>query len=452
MLSLNRHINRLSATKRKVILNVYWAVLGYVVRIVSELFVGILVARYLGPEQYGLMSYIISFVTLFSVLATFGLDNIEVRELSRENIAKEVLIGTAFRLKLIFAVITVLLIFAVVQVFEADSFTRSMVLVYSLSIILNSFGVIRNCFTAIVQNKFVVKSEIIRIIAGAGIKVLLLILNAPLIWFIVSVTFDFLILASGYIYSYQSQVGSMRLWKYDGKTAIYLIRQSFPLLLSGAAVLVYQRIDQVMIRNMIDNKSLGYFSTAAKFADLILFLPIVLSQTITPLLVRAKANNAEAYRIRKQQFVGVVVWVTILFSVMTSLFSYWLVYLTFGQQYLASVPVLQVLAFRAVGMALSSSSGQLIIIEDIQKWAYIRNIIGCGVCVIINIWAIPRYGIVGAAWASVITVLAGGFLANFVIPEYREIARIQLSRLLVGWRDLFSVCSNILSNVRDGRT
>jgi O-antigen/teichoic acid export membrane protein len=439
MLSLNRHINRLSATKRKVISNVYWAVLGYVVRIVSELFVGILVARYLGPEQYGLMSYIISFVTLFSVFATFGLDNIEVRELSRENIAKEVLIGTAFRLKLIFAVITILIIFCVVQAFEADSFTRAMVLVYSLSIILNSFGVIRNYFTAIVQNKFVVKSEIVRIIAGAGIKVLLLILNAPLTWFVVFVTFDFLILASGYIYSYQSQVGSMRLWKYDGKTAIYLIRQSFPLLLSGAAVLVYQRIDQVMIRNMIDNKSLGYFTTAAKFADLILFLPIVLSQTITPLLVRAKANNAEEYRIRKQQFVGVVVWVTVLFSVMTSLFSYWLVYLTFGQQYLASVPVLQVLAFRAIGMALSSSSGQLIIIEGIQKWAFVRNVFGCGLCIIMNLALIPKFGIIGSAWASVVTVAFTGCLANAFIPSYHEIFKLQIKAVVVGWKDMIKL-------------
>jgi len=442
---------RLSETKQKIVSNLYWAVLGYVVRIVSELFVGILVARYLGPEQYGLMSYIISFVTLFSVLATFGLDNIEVCELSRRNIAKEVLIGTAFRLRLIFGVITVLIIFGVVHCFEADLFTRAMVMVYSMSIILNSFGVIRNYFTAIVQNKFVVTSEITRIAAGTLIKIALLVLNAPFVWFIVSLTFDFLILASGYIFAYKSQVGPIHHWKYDSRTAVFLMRQSFPLLLSGAAVLVYQRIDQVMIRNMIDNKSLGYFSTAAKFADLILFLPIVLSQTMTPLLVRAKADNVELYFARRQQFVGVIVWVTILSSVLTCVFSYGLINLTFGKQYLESVPVLQVLAFRAVGMALSSSSGQLIIIEDMQNRAYIRNVIGCGVCVMINIWAIPRHGIVGAAWASVITVLASGFLANFVIPEYRTIARIQLSRLLVGWRDLLGIYTSVISNVRDGQ-
>lgn len=434
---LHRVFRRLSATQQKAVSNVYWALLGQATRILSELFVGILVARYLGPDQYGVMSYVITFVSLFSVLATFGLDYIEVLELARDDVPKEALLGTAFRLRLLFALITLGIIVFTVHSFEADTSVRMMILVYSFSIILNSFSVIRNYFTAIVKNKYVVKAEIGRIVVGALLKVVLLLLRAPLHWFVIAVTFDFLLLASGYVYAYCSQVGSVREWRFDGDIARNLIRQSFPLLLSGAAVLVYQRIDQIMLRNMLNNASAGYFATADKFVMLIGILPAVIIQTMSPLLVKARAGNPELYRLRRRQFVGAVLWLTFGLAVSASVFSYPLVALTFGQAYLPAVPVLQVLAFRAVGMALSAASGQLIIIEGIQKWAFVRNVLGCVVCVALNLVLIPEFGVVGSAWAAVITVAFTGCLANFLIPSYHEVLRLQLQAIATGWRHCF---------------
>ena len=439
MSTIRRYTDKLSVTKRKVLANVYWAVLGKVVRIVSELFVGILVARYLGPAQYGTMSYVISFVSLFSILATFGLDNIEIRELARNQVTKEVLIGTAFRLKLVLACITFVIIGGVVLAFETDRFTQIMIMVYAVSVIVNSIGVIRNYFTSIVLNEYVVKTEIFRTIVGMGIKLLLLLFRAPLAWFIIAVTFDSILVASGYLYSYASKVGRVSDWAYSGQVARYLLRHSFPLLLSGAAVLIYQRIDQVMIRHMIDSASVGYFSIAAKFTELIQFLPLVMSQTIAPLLIRARETNRETYHRKRQQFVDVIVWTALLLAVAVSLSSFWLVRLTYGAQYLKAVPVLQILAFKSVGMALQASSGQLIIIEHLQKWAVIRNLIGVVICVGMNLLLIPKFGIVGSAWATIITVVFTGCLANVFIPPYYPVLKIQLRALLLGWRELLHV-------------
>ena len=146
------------------------------------------------------------------------------------------------------------------------------------SLYTGCFNIIRNYFTSIVKNEYVVKSEIIRTVVGAGIKVLLLWIKAPLEWFIMAVIFDTILVAGGYLISYRKLVGKISEWKYDKKNSIYFIKESFPLVLSGAAVIVYQRIDQVMIGNMVDKESVGYFATAGKFLDLILFIPMVLTQ------------------------------------------------------------------------------------------------------------------------------------------------------------------------------
>ena len=238
---LDKISNRLnlSPTKQKVIRNVIWAVIGKVVTLLGGLLVGIFVARYLGPEQYGLMSYVISYVAIFQVIASFGMDNIEIREESKIPEQKDKIIGTAFTLKIGFALLTILIITITVWIFEADTFTKWMIMLYSLSMIMNSFGVIRNYFTSLVWNEYIVKTEITRTLVGAGIKVALLLLHAPLVWFIAATLFDTMLIAGGYLVSYRSKIDTIRKWTFDKDTAIYLIKQSFPLLLSGAAVVVY---------------------------------------------------------------------------------------------------------------------------------------------------------------------------------------------------------------------
>lgn len=436
---LNKYTNNLSENKKKVFANLFWAMTGKIVNMAGALLVGILVARYLGPSQYGLMNYVISYVTLFTIISNFGLDNIEIRELSRTPERKEYILGTCFRIRMFFATFAFILVILSLILFNANTFTSCMILLYSVTLYTGSFNIIRNYFTSIVKNEYVVKSEITRTIIGACIKVVLLWIKAPLEYFIAATAFDTVLVASGYCFSYKKTVGKVSEWKYDKTIVPYYIRESFPLVLSGAAVIIYQRIDQVMIGNMIDNASVGYFATAGKFLDLVLFLPMVLTQTVTPLLVKAKERNKEEYERKKQQFVSIVVWISILLSVVVSLSAYWLIYFTYGEKYLMAVPILQIMAFKTVGMALSSSSGQIIIMEHIQKWAFIRNIIGCIICVGLNFLLIPKYGVIGSAWVTIITVAFTGCFANIFIPPYHKIMKIQLQALLTGWKDLLHI-------------
>ena len=353
----------LSPTKRAVMQNLFWATTGKIVTLLGGLLVGILVARYLGPEKYGLMNYVISYVFLFQTFSVFGLDSIEIREEARKDVPYTTIIGTAFGLKIIFSLFFMVLVVVTSWQMDADTYTTALIALYALTIILNSFSVIRNYFMAIVQNEYVVKAEIFSTLMGIALKVLLLLLGASLTWFIIVYTFDAMLLVGGYWLAYRGKIGSMKLWRFDCNYAWFLLRESFPLLLTNVAVIIYQRIDQVMIGQMIDKEAVGYFSVASRFVEVLIYIPMMLAQTITPVLVSIRERSQSEYVLKAQQFMNLSLWLSLLAAGITSLLSYWLVTLTFGHAYLPAVVVLQIMSFKAASVALSNTAGAMLVTE-----------------------------------------------------------------------------------------
>jgi len=436
---LDKILSKLSQNKRKIISNVVWALLGKVATSLGVFFVGVLVARYLGPEQYGLMNYVISFVTLFTVIAAFGFDSITVRELAKTPEQRDEIMGSAFWTRIAFSTLAYILVLLIGFFSHSNSETFLMIALYGLYLFTTPFTVIRNYFTSIVQNKYIVKSEISRTCIGALIKILLLYFKFPLIYFVCAAAFDFVLVAGGYVISYKTMVGSLNKWKLDFSIAKFLCFESWPLALSSSAIIVYQKIDQVMIKNMIDDDSVGYFATAASFMALVMFLPGILSQTITPMLVKLKRENELAYLEKRQIFTNIMVWGTLIISVVISLNSYCIIKLTYGDSYIAAVPVLQILSWKTFGAALSEASGHLIIIDGKQKWVFVRNLFGSIACVFFNLILIPLWGIEGSALVAVITTLITGFLSLAIIPSYRTIFKVELNAILWGWKDLIHI-------------
>ena len=411
----------ISEKKKKALKNIAWAICGKIFSLISVLVVGIIVARYLGKEQYGIMNYVISIVAIFQVFADFGLDLIQIREESKNPEMRDKIIGTVFFLKLFFAALTLLAIFITVCLFIHDDYIQAYIML------------------SMVWNEYVVKTEISRNIIGMIIKVGLVLFHLSLFWFICSLLFDSLLLAIGYVISYVKKIDTVKKWTFDKSLAIYMMKQAFPLLLSGAAIIVYNRIDQVMIGDMIDKSHLGVYSVAIRFTELLVFVPTIIAQTISPMLVEKRKEDLNRYEECSRIFINVTVSLCIMMAVATSLLSYPIVYITFGQAYIGAASVLSILAFKVIGDALSQTSGQLMIVEGIQQYAPIRNLIGCATCIILNLILIKHYGIHGAAYTALITIFVSGTFSNFLIPAYNGIFYKQLRAIFVGWRDIMNI-------------
>lgn len=427
---------KLGSTRKTIASNVFWALLSKMTNLLSGLIVGIIVARYLGPEQYGLMNYVISFVFLFQTLSVFGLDNIEIREESRYLDQYNKIIGTSFGIRLITGAICIILCIGTSLIMEADNTTTLLVAIYSSSIAFNSLIVIRNYFYSLVRNRYVAQAEITRTIICICIKLVLLFLQAPLIWFIIATALDSLIVGIGFYTAYRKTIGKVNLWTFDRKYALYLLKESLPLMLTSAAVIIYQRIDQVMIGRLIDKESVGYFSVASRFVEILIYIPMILSQTVSPLLTRALANSREEFLRKSQQFMNTSVWTSLIAAVAMSLCAYWIIMILFGEAYLPAVVILQIMAFKAVSVALSNTAGAMLVVEGLQKYAILRDGLGCIVCISLNLLLLPCFGVVAAAVVAIASNIAAGYIADALIPAYRHLFVMQTKALLTGFTDI----------------
>ena len=169
---------------RKYFANTSWLLGERILRMAVSLFVGIYVARYLGPENYGLLSYANSFVGIFVALATLGLDDIVVRELVKNPEKREELLGTSFLLKIVGAVLMWLIIILTVTFTNNDIQTNSFIMIIAFGVVFQAFNVIDFNFQATVKSKYVVYAQFVQLIISSIVKLILVINEASLIWFV----------------------------------------------------------------------------------------------------------------------------------------------------------------------------------------------------------------------------------------------------------------------------
>jgi O-antigen/teichoic acid export membrane protein len=433
----NAFVNKVSSNQKKAISNISWAIAGKFINLFGGLVIGIFVARYLGPEKYGIMNYVISYVTIFTFISNFGLDNITIRELSKKEESHENIMGTAFIIRIVMAIFTILLIAGTLFLFEKDKQTIWLALLYSLTHIFLAPTVISNFFTAKLENKFIVQSEVYRAVMGSILKIIAIYLKASLFWFVLLYGLDFVFLANAYHFFYRTAYKGMKgkLLVFNRETSKYLVKESYPLLLSSVALIIYQYIDQILIRNMINNEAVGQYSVAMRIVQLVLIIPQIISQTFTPFLIRAMEKGEANYIKRRQQFMDYMTWGPGLASLFICVFAYLIIVKLFGKQYQPAVIVLQILAWKGLFSSIGSASGQLIIIENKHRNVAIRNVLGMVINTGLNYWFIPIWGIAGSASATLIAFSFATFYSHAIIPEYRYMFKIQVKAMRYGLID-----------------
>ncbi len=400
--------------------NTSWLFGEKILRMVVGLFVGVWIARYLGPEQYGLFSYAQSFVGLFTAIATLGLDGIVVRELVKDENRSGELIGTAFGLKLMGAVAVLGLLAVAVNVTDNDRTTNILIFIIASATIFQSFNVVDFYFQSRVESRYVVYANMIALLISSIIKITLIMIEAPLVAFAWVVLFDSFVLACGYVYFYlkNSEFGIEKL-KFYRSTAVELLRDSWPLILSGIVISIYMKIDQVMIKEMIDSEAVGQYAAAVRISEAWYFIPMVISSSLFPAIIRAKEISEALYYERLQKLYDLMVWMAIAIALPMTFLSDWVIRVLYGDAYHEAGRVLMVHIWAGVFVFLGVASGKWLVSENLQIFSSINTSIGAVINILLNYVFISKIGIEGAAWATLISYFVAAYLSLLFFKKTR---------------------------------
>ena len=391
--------------------NTSWLFGEKILRMVVGLFVGIWVARYLGPEQFGLFSYAQSFVGLFTAIATLGLDGIVVRELVKDESRRDELIGTAFYLKLIGAIAVLIVLAVAIQFTSNDHYTNVLVFIIASATIFQAFNVVDMYFQAKVLSKYVVYANVISLFVSSIVKIVLILNDAPLLAFAWATLFDSVVLALGFIYYYikNNSTFNIQHLTFKRETAVSLLKDSWPLILSGIVISIYMKIDQVMIQEMMGSEAVGQYAAAVRISEAWYFIPMVVASSLFPAIINAKKQSEELYYARLQKLYDLMVWMAIAIALPMTFLSDWLINLLYGEQYSEAGSVLMIHIWAGVFVFLGVSFGKFLTTENLTRKAFYRTLLGAILNVIFNFILIPKYGINGAAIAT----LLGQLIANY---------------------------------------
>ena len=382
--------------------NMGWSFSGRIFSLLASLFVGALVARYLGPERYGILNYALSFVSIFGFLSSFGIDNILVRDIIKYRENEDEILSTAFILKLIGGIIIVLVSTIASVLIKNDLYTTLLVFIYSLTLITAALNVTDNYFQSIVKYKYALIAQITSTVLVSILKLYLMYEKFGTGWFIGALVFETGVSAI-ILFVFFIKNGKRLNLKFNSGFAKKMLADAWPFIFTAAFYLIYSKIDQVMIGKMLDTISLGIYAAGVKLAEIWYFVPTIISGVLFPAIMNAKMTHDEIYKNRLKKIFVVVLAASTAIALFEFIFAKYLILILFGKAYSAAVIILKIYTWAGIVVALNMVLSQYLTIENRTKIIMYSSFAGAFANVMLNVILIPRMGITGSAWATLIS-------------------------------------------------
>ncbi len=412
-------------TFRKYLGNTSWLLSEKILRMGLNLAVTALLARYLGPANFGILSYSQSFVALFAAFATLGLDQIVTRDIIQGKKDINQLLGTCFSLKVLGGLVVMILVFLTTHITESDPATRWMIAIISFTAVFQASSTFTIYFQAIVKSKNIAIAQSLAMIISSCFKLGLLFNNVDLIWFGVALAVEQLLILGLLLTVYLTNGKTPITWRYNNAIAKDLLKESWPLIFSTIVIVLYARIDQVMIKHMLNEAAVGSYAVAVRLSEATSFLPGIVITSLFPAIAKSKENGIETYHRNLQRFFDLICFIGFSIAIFFTLFSGLIVETFFGSSYSSAASILTIHIWGMLFSFLGVSSTQWLVLEKKQKYRLYRTVMGVIINIVLNFILIPIYGVVGAAIATLISQCAASYVGNLLSKQTWFIFLIQ---------------------------
>jgi polysaccharide transporter, PST family len=435
-MSISKRLQKLSSLKNsvglhKILSNISWLFADRILRMGFGLIVGVWVARYLGVQQFGILNYAVAFVAIFNPLATLGLDAVVIRRLVNDPLQRQQILGTSFWMRFISGCLTwLIVVIGIYSLRHDDSITIMTVVILGAASIFQSMDTIDLWFQSQVQSKYSVLAKNAAFLISAAIKIALLTTQAPLLAFVSLILLEAVLGAIGLLIVYKQQGHLIKLWQWSGSLAKDLLRESFPLILSGLTIMIYMRIDQIMLGQMVGDRAVGIYSAATRISEVWYFVPMTVSSSVMPSIFKAKEISETLYYQRIGQLNRGLVWLAAAVAIVMTFTAQPIIMMLFGDSYIESGTILAIHIWASVFVFTGVATNSWFIAENLTYLSLYKALSGAVINIVLNIFLIPIYGGVGAAIATIIAQAVAALISNAVDRKTWKLFKIQIKSIL----------------------
>ena len=406
-----------------------WLLGGKIVNMILSFFVSLATARYLGPDNFGSINYVAAYVSFFSSITSLGLSVIVIKEISMGKEDDNEVIWTGILMRILTAVFTTIDVIALVSITDkSDPLLVKIAILESIAILASAFDTFMYWFQGKLLGKYTSIASVVAYIGMSLYRIYLLANNADILWFAFATSVDTLLLSLILMLCYVRENGfhpkvSVRL----GKS---LMKQSYHYMISGLIAILYSKIDQIMLKQMLDTYSVGLYTAALTIAGLWGMIPSAFIQSVSPILYKnAEENRGMFYKRLRQSYAGI--WLlNICWSLGVSIFSYWVIYLLYGKAYLGARGALVIVVWYTGITSIGSLTQVYLATENKNKYVNYFALAGLVTDVVLNALLIPRMGILGAAIATLVTYTVIHIVMPLAIKDTRDAGRLIIQGML----------------------
>lgn len=421
--------------KNRVVKNAGWLIGARVVQMLISLAVSILVTRFLGPSNYGLINYGTAYTTFFMSLCTLGINSVLVKEFIDRRYDEGMILGTVLVLRAVSSLLSALIIWGIVSVVDANEpITITVTVLCSVGLIFNIFEVFHYWFQSQLKSRVTALVSLLAYIITAAYKVLLYVWQKSVIWFAFATSVDYIVVAIALLLCYRKYNGAHL--RFSWACGLALLKKSYHFILPSMMVAIYGYADKFMLKHMVSDAEIGYYSVAASICGMWTFVLSAIIDSTYPVIMEAYQSDREQYLKRNRQLYSLIFYVSAVVSLVIAVLGKYIIWLLYGESFLPAAASLQVITWYTAFSYLGVARNAWIVCEEKQRYLKYVYLSAAIINVGLNFLLIPVMQATGAAIASLITQMFTVLVVPLFIKDLRENAKLMFEAITL--KDVFS--------------
>ncbi|QMM53460.1 flippase [Enterobacter sp. RHB15-C17] len=405
--------------------NAGWIFAEKFIRIAVGFVLFALVSRVLGPTEFGLLSYYQTIATMLLAITSLGFDNVLINKFQQRD-HHDFIFSTAFWSRIVCSILVITIFIGGVYFEPIPTLNKFVLIICLFSLIFQAQNTYFSYYQSQLRAAVITKISLFSLVFSSLFKAFLLYKHANIMWFAFSYSFDFFVSFLAFIFvTYRRKYISINIRNFRFLMLKQLLQESWPIIASSIIIVLYTRLDQIMLMRMLGAESVAIFSVAIRIAEAYVFIPAALVTSYYPLIARSPSKKNVKF------YFDVVYFSSFIMAIIVAITAYFFIPIMFGSIYIESYNVLLILLFSTTFAVFGSACTNLMIIYGLTYLRLIRAIIGLIINFTLNIILIPKYGVIGAAFASVFSQIFAAWLSNSYNKKTIECFKWQTESVLL---------------------